>query len=111
MTPASPSTVERDEMEDAPSSIEDLIRGRFPNVYIERNGSRLTLRIRGVSTFSGGTNALVVIDGVAHDTPDVLLDVNPADVVRIQVLKDAAAAIYGVRGQNGVLVVTTRRTG
>jgi TonB-dependent SusC/RagA subfamily outer membrane receptor len=64
-----------------------------------------------VSTFAGGTDALVVIDGVAQQSPNSLLDVNPADVVRIQVLKDAAAAIYGVRGQNGVLVITTRRSG
>jgi TonB-dependent SusC/RagA subfamily outer membrane receptor len=108
--PRDRSVVEPDATADANASIEDLIRGRFSNVTIYRTGGGMRVLIRGVSTFSGGTDALVVIDGVAQDSPDALLHVNPRDVTRIEVLKDAAAARFGMRGQNGVLVITTKRS-
>ena len=104
------TVIERDAVRDAPLAIEDLIRGRAPGVTVIRNGNRFQVRIRGTSSFSGGTNALVVIDGIGQPSPDALAYVHPADVLKIEVLKDASAAIYGVRGQNGVLVITTRRS-
>ncbi|MCZ0211510.1 TonB-dependent receptor plug domain-containing protein, partial [Streptomyces sp. UMAF16] len=61
--------------------------------------------IRGI-TSPGSTAPLVMIDGVQGN----LQDVNPSDIESIQVLKDAgAAAIYGVQGSNGVIIVTTKR--
>src|SRR5690606_7154463 len=68
-------------------------------------GHASNIRIRGVTSF-GNTNPLVLIDGVQGSLNDVASD----DVESIQVLKDAgAAAIYGVRGANGVIVVTTKK--
>jgi len=68
-------------------------------------GASSTFWIRGMSTFNGETSPLVLVDGVERD-----LDlVDPEDVKEFSILKDAAAtAIYGVRGANGVMLVTTR---
>src|SRR5690606_20874834 len=68
-------------------------------------GGNSNIFVRGVSSF-GNTQPLVLVDGVQAD----LKDVNVNDIESIQVLKDAgAAAIYGVRGANGVIIVTTKR--
>jgi TonB-linked SusC/RagA family outer membrane protein len=69
---------------------------------------RGNLTIRGVSTLQANTNILVVVDGLPIEGS--IADVNPYDVESISVLKDAAAAaIYGARASNGVIVVTTKR--
>lgn len=68
-------------------------------------GADINIRIRGSNTF-GNNNPLVIIDGAPGD----LNNVNPADIASMQVLKDAAAAaIYGSRAANGVLIVTTKK--
>lgn len=95
--------------EDSSLSIERLIQRRAPNVQIRRSGGDVSIQIRGQATLSGRSDALVVIDGIAQDHARSILDVNPADVVRIEVLKDGAAAAYGMRGAHGVLLITTRR--
>lgn len=93
--------------------VEDLIAGRFAGVEViplARGGS--ALRIRGVNTILGNTEPLYIIDGVPVDAPPgvALMGLNPADVATIQVLKDAGAtALYGIRGANGVIVITTKR--
>lgn len=70
-------------------------------------GSNVTFRIRGVGTINN-SDALVVIDGFPSDAP--LNTINNDDIESIQVLKDAsAAAIYGARGANGVILITTKR--
>ena len=62
--------------------------------------------IRGISTFSGNQNPLVLIDGVERD----LNNIDPAEIESFSVLKDASAsAMYGVRGANGVIIITTKR--
>ena len=62
--------------------------------------------IRGISTFSGSNNPLILIDGVARD----LNNVDVAEIESFSILKDASAsAMYGVRGANGVIVITTKR--
>jgi TonB-dependent SusC/RagA subfamily outer membrane receptor len=62
-------------------------------------------------TFNGNTEPLYVIDGFAIEPgPDRLIGINPADVARIEVLKDAASlAMYGSRAGNGVVLITTKR--
>jgi TonB-dependent SusC/RagA subfamily outer membrane receptor len=95
------------------TSLEDLIRGRFPGVSVRRlqNGG-ISLRIRGVSTFLGDGEPLYVIDGLPINSAPgaALMAVNPSDVVRIDILKDAGStAIYGSRGGNGVVLITTKR--
>jgi TonB-linked SusC/RagA family outer membrane protein len=62
--------------------------------------------IRGVSTFSGATNPLVLVDGIERD----LNNIDPAEIESFSVLKDASAtAMYGVRGANGVIIINTKR--
>ena len=64
------------------------------------------IKIRGISTFAGGTSPLILVDGIERS----LNDVDPASIESFSVLKDAAAsAVYGVRGANGVILVNTKR--
>jgi len=66
-----------------------------------------TLRIRGVGTFSGATDPLIMVDGIEAQSYN---NIDPNEIENISVLKDASAtAVYGVRGANGVLLITTKR--
>lgn len=89
-------------------SVLQALQGLASGVNIISSGSpgySSNIRIRGVTSF-GNTNPLVLIDGVQGSLNDIPAD----DVESIQVLKDAgAAAIYGVRGANGVIIVTTKK--
>lgn len=93
-----------------PVRTEEALQGRASGVNVIQTGSpgaRPTVLIRGIPSFSG-TDPLVIIDGVPQSITD-LNAVNPADIENISVLKDAATtAIYGVKGGNGVIVVTTK---
>ena len=95
------------------TSIVDLMEGRLPGVTVRRLGNGdVSIRVRGASSFMGGGEPLFVIDGRPVMTPagSALMAISPRDIVRIDVLKDAGAtAIYGSRGANGVIVITTRR--
>jgi TonB-dependent SusC/RagA subfamily outer membrane receptor len=96
------------------SRIEELLEGRASGVQvIRRADGTFSLRIRGTSSPSGNNEPLVVIDEIPvlqRRVGQALALVNPRDVVRIDVLKDAAStALYGMRGGNGVIVITTRR--
>ncbi|MEX2567976.1 MAG: TonB-dependent receptor, partial [Cyclobacteriaceae bacterium] len=74
-----------------------------------RPGESSRIQIRGINSLSGGTAPLIVIDGVPIPNFD-LNTINSADIASIEILKDAAsAAIYGSRGANGVVLVTTKR--
>ena len=70
-------------------------------------GESSTIKVRGTSTFSSeGVSPLYIVDGAPMESID---DINPSDIVSVEVLKDAAsAAIYGSRSANGVIIVTTR---
>ncbi|MEP7107121.1 MAG: TonB-dependent receptor [Ferruginibacter sp.] len=89
-------------------TIESLLQGQASGVTVINSGapgSPSNVRIRGI-TSAGSTDPLVVIDG----TPGNMHDLNVNDIQSIQVLKDAgAAAIYGVRGSNGVIIITTKK--
>ena len=93
-----------------PVRTEDALQGRAAGVNVIQNGSpgaKPTVLIRGIPSFSG-TDPIVIIDGVPQTLTD-LNAINPSDIESINVLKDAAtAAIYGVKGGNGVIVVTTK---
>lgn len=70
-------------------------------------GSTSTFRIRGISSINAGNDPLIVVDGVPYDGD--LNTINPGDIENITVLKDAASsALYGARGSNGVIMVTTK---
>ena len=108
---------------------DQLLQNKVPGLQITTNtgqpGSETTVRIRGNNSIRAGGNPLYVIDGVPLDgrsarpnfgnsfgsTPDAnpLIFINPYDIARIDVLKDASsAAIYGSRGANGVIAITTK---
>ena len=89
---------------------EEALQGRAAGVNVIQGGSpgaKPTVLIRGIPSFTG-TDPTVIIDGVQQSLVD-LNSINPADIETINVLKDAATtAIYGVKGGNGVIVVTTK---
>ena len=90
---------------------EELFVGRFPGVQVYQMPGGLAVRIRGQNSVYGSNEPLYVIDGVPMEpSPNGLLTLNPSDIARIQVLKDiSSTAIYGVRGANGVILITTKR--
>lgn len=94
---------------------EELLIGRFPGVRVIRlPGGGLAVRVWGPGTFSGDKEPLYVVDGmpVRVDAGRGLYWLNPGDIATIEVLKDVSeTAFYGVRGGNGVVVITTRRGG
>jgi TonB-dependent SusC/RagA subfamily outer membrane receptor len=90
------------------STIQELLEGRLTGVRVRRSGGRVWVEIRGPGTINGSTEALIVVDGI-ESSGTTLVSMSPSDVERIRVLKDGSAAIYGVRGGNGVLLITTRR--
>ena len=86
---------------------EEALQGRASGVDIISSGqpgAASDIRIRGITGF-GNNTPLIIVDGVRGD----LHNINIADVESMQVLKDASAAIYGVTGSNGVIIVTTKR--
>ncbi len=88
----------------------EALQGNVPGVQIGQSSGRLgdalDISIRGKSTISDNTQPLFVVDGVPTDGIDFL---NPQDIAQIDVLKDASStAIYGSRGTNGVVIVTTK---
>lgn len=89
----------------------DALRGKAAGVQITNltgaPGSTPTIRIRGVNSISAGSAPLIVLDGSPFDGS--LNDINPTDVESMTVLKDAAStALYGARGGNGVILITTK---
>lgn len=93
-----------------PVRVEDALQGSASGINVIQNGSpgsKPTVLIRGIPSFTG-TDPTVIIDGVTQ-TLDDLNAINSSDIASINVLKDAAStAIYGVKGGNGVIVVTTK---
>ncbi|TPN84419.1 SusC/RagA family TonB-linked outer membrane protein [Aquimarina algicola] len=106
------STLKSKSFENQPlSRPEEALQGRVSGVSIQKSsgipGSQIKVRVRGVNSVTGNNAPLVVIDGVFGGN---LQSLNPADIESINVLKDASAlAIYGSRGSNGVILVTTKR--
>ena len=91
---------------------EELLAGRFPGVQVLRVQGGIAVRIRGESTITGDKEPLYVVDGMTIEAGPggALTGINPSDIESIQVLKDiGSTAQYGVRGANGVIVITTKR--
>ncbi|MBR6445404.1 MAG: SusC/RagA family TonB-linked outer membrane protein [Prevotella sp.] len=110
------------------TSADEALQGKIAGLDIVANsgnlGSGTSMRLRGVTSINGSSEPLIVVDGNIFDNPDesfdfasaneetyaALLSVNPSDIDKIDVLKDAAAtAIWGSRGANGVISITTKR--
>src|SRR5215203_2920288 len=113
------SSIRGDKLREMPVvSIEQAMQGRMAGVQVQQTsgqpGAGISIRIRGVSSIAGGNEPLYVIDGLPQFNDDVrgangLATINPSDIESIEVLKDASAtAIYGSRGANGVVMITTK---
>jgi len=124
------STISASKIKNQPAvSVDQLLQGRAAGVDVSQAsgapGGRLNIRIRGASSLNAGNEPLFVIDdvpvynsskdpsGTSYGTftaTNALASLNPNDIESIQVLKDASAtAIYGSRGSNGVIIITTKR--
>jgi TonB-linked SusC/RagA family outer membrane protein len=113
------------EVENQPvQSFESALQGKAPGVVIENSSGKLgqgiKVRIRGTASISASTQPLYVMDGVPlttssqsdinNEPTNPLIDLNPNDIESIEILKDAAAAaIYGARAANGVVLITTKK--
>ena len=114
------------------SSLDQMLEGKIPDLLVTNNSAEVgvapKIRIRGTSTIVGNREPLWVVDGIVVQDPvevspeelndpdyvnrigNAIAGINPQDIERIDVLKDAAAtAIYGTKAANGVIVVTTKR--
>ena len=114
--PASSPMVTAEDIERNPGvPIEQIIESKIPGIAVTRTGNgAIAIRIRGTSSFYSSNDPLFVIDGTPIDAgpSGALAGVNPYDIESIRVLKDPAdIGIYGVRGANGVIVITTKRPG
>ena len=105
------------EMEDAVKlpvqNAAELLQGRVSGVQVTNSGTpgeAPKINVRGFGT-SNNTDPLYIIDGVQTDDNNVLNNINPTDIKEFTVLKDAAAAIYGARASNGVVIITTNSGG
>lgn len=110
----------------AATSFNEQIQGQAPGLIISGTsgtpGSNVFIRLRGTTSINAGNDPLYIIDGVPFNsnslqtisiggqTVNPLSDLNPSDIERVEILKDAnATAVYGSRGANGVILVTTKR--
>ena len=102
------------------TSAQEMMQGKIAGVNVTTSnggpGGGATIRIRGGSSLNASNDPLIVIDGMAMDNqgvkgaPNALAMVNPNDIESFTVLKDASAtAIYGSRGSNGVIIITTKK--
>ena len=109
------------ELEKLPAaSLNQKLAGKMPGVQVNTNsgrpGGQTTIRIRGFSSINTTSNPLYVVDGVMlpvgtqTQMTNAIDFINPNDIASVEVLKDASAtAIYGARGANGVILITTKR--
>ena len=104
--------VKAEEINAYPSAgVEQALSGRASGVQVMQNtgapGAPVSIRIRGGNSIHGNNEPLYVIDGFPGVSPSII---NTADIESIEILKDASAtAIYGSRGANGVIIITTKR--
>jgi len=111
-TPRDPNTVTAEDIQRQPGeSIEEILAGRIAGVEVERTRNGLKVRIRGQTSLRGDSDPLYVIDGITIQPGPggALVGISPYDIQSITVLKDPAdTAMYGLRGANGVIVITTK---
>ncbi len=107
------ASIKGGEIREVPSAnITQSMQGRLPGVQITQTstkpGAAMQIRIRGTRSLTAGNDPLVVLDGIPFS--GTLADISPEDIKSVDILKDASAtAIYGSRGANGVILVTSNR--
>ncbi len=100
------SAIQDRSMARAEQALQGQLAGVTVNITNAEPGADPQIRVRGAASLTAGSNPLYVIDGVPSDN---MQGINPQDIESIEVLKDAAsAAIYGSRGSNGVVLITTK---
>ncbi|KQS32969.1 TonB-dependent receptor [Dyadobacter sp. Leaf189] len=114
-------SVKEEQLRERPTpSLNQALQGKISGVQVNVNsgrpGGRSNVRIRGFSSINSSNNPLYVVDGVMlpqgnqNQQSQAIDYINPNDIVSVEVLKDASStAIYGARGANGVIMITTRR--
>jgi TonB-linked SusC/RagA family outer membrane protein len=109
------STISRNDITKTPSaSIQNALTGKLPGFYSQQRGGQpgrdgADFFVRGVSTFTGNQSPLILVDDIEFTYAD-FATIDPNEVQSISILKDAATtAVYGIKGANGVVLVTTRR--
>ncbi|QHW00368.1 SusC/RagA family TonB-linked outer membrane protein [Spirosoma endbachense] len=107
------STIGTKELIQSPvANISNSLVGRLPGLFATQSGGEpgndgSKIRIRGVGTFSGSTDPLTLVDGIQVDNYN---NIDPNEIESVTILKDASStAVYGIRGANGVLIITTKR--
>ncbi|MEC5146085.1 TonB-dependent receptor [Chitinophaga sp. 212800010-3] len=106
------STIKSDRLMDMPvANVSQALQGKIPGVDVNVNtsapGQPAKVRIRGIGSINSNVDPLYVVDGVAGVDGNAI---NPNDIASIEILKDASStAIYGARGANGVIMITTKR--
>ena len=118
LTGAVTSVTDKDMMKSISTSFDQALQGRAAGVAVTQNsgapGGGISVSIRGTNSLNGN-EPLYVIDGIpvsgsSDGNTNALSNINPADIVTMEVLKDASAcAIYGSRASNGVVIITTKR--
>lgn len=109
------TSVKTEALKEIPAnSVEGLLQGRAAGLQVINSsqdpGAGATVRIRGGSSLRGSNAPLVVVDGFPLGDAGDLKQINPSDIVNMEILKDtSASAIYGSRGANGVIMITTKR--
>lgn len=121
------TAISSSQIEDLPvSSVDGILQGQASGVQVMQNsgtpGGEMSVRIRGLTSISGSSQPLYIIDGIPVTSGDygqlsysgqgssALSDLNPNEIASISVLKDASAtAIYGARASNGIVLITTKR--
>ncbi|MGE5520014.1 MAG: SusC/RagA family TonB-linked outer membrane protein [Candidatus Dadabacteria bacterium] len=107
------ASINGDVMREVPApNIAQALQGRLPGVEISQTSTKpgvsMQIRIRGTRSLNATNDPLVVLDGIPF--PGSIADINPSDIKSVDILKDASAtAIYGSRGANGVILITTNR--
>jgi len=121
------TSISSKQLKDLPvSSVDGILQGQASGVQVMQNsgtpGGQMSVRIRGLTSISGSSQPLYIIDGIPVTTGDfgqvgysgqgasALTDLNPSDIASLSILKDASAtAIYGARASNGIVLITTKR--
>lgn len=106
------ASLKSDDMKNvATSNAMQAMQAKIPGMDLQQSsgesGSGVSINLRGARSLLASNDPLILVDGVAYGST---LDINPSDIESMEVLKDASStAIYGTRGANGVIIITTKR--
>lgn len=107
--PAVPTPAATPAADNSGKTLAQWFQGR-PGVTVRQESAGVRLRIRSAGDWDGQGDPLFVIDGLVTEPPNGLLSMNPNDIVSVEILKaDASTSMWGLKGANGVVKITTKR--